>query len=34
MAMLEDKMGAARTTGSQDNSVKPWDVDIWLRARQ
>jgi hypothetical protein len=34
MAMLEDKMGAARTTGSQDNSVKDWDVDIWLRARQ
>lgn len=33
-SMLEDKMGMARTTGSQDNSVKPWDVDIWMRARQ
>jgi|SRR5882672_1796074 len=33
MTMLQEKMGMARTVGSQENSVKPWDVDIWLRSR-
>jgi len=30
---LQDKMGDARTIAGQENSPKPWDVDIWLRAR-
>src|SRR5262245_25066 len=30
---LQDKMGDARTVGSQENSPKPWDVDVWLRRR-
>lgn len=33
MRQLQDKMGDARTMGSQENSVKPWDMDVWLRAR-
>ncbi len=34
LGMLEGKLSIARLVGSQENSPKEWDEDVWLRARQ
>lgn len=33
LALLEAKLATARTIGNQENSVKEWDEDVWLRSR-
>lgn len=34
LKIVEGKLETARFTGSQENSTREWDTDVWLRARR